>query len=116
KDGFLVDSVWASDHKVFNLSQAPFLPGIHNHHNILAAYGAVRTLGVSVEDFIRGIQTFKGLPHRMEILGTFGGVTVVNDSKGTNTMATARSLATFDQIHWILGGRPKDDDLSALQA
>jgi UDP-N-acetylmuramoylalanine--D-glutamate ligase len=36
-----------------------------------------------------------------------GDVVFINDSKGTNTDATARALAVFDNIYWILGGLAK---------
>ena len=47
----------------------------------------------------------------MEVLGTFGGVTFVNDSKATNPASTAPALAAYPRTHWIVGGLPKGDDL-----
>jgi UDP-N-acetylmuramoylalanine--D-glutamate ligase len=87
------------------------LKGPHNLQNaaIAAAIGA--ELGLPQEAIERGLATFRGLPHRMEVLGTFGGVTFVNDSKATNPASTAPALAAYPRVHWIVGGLPKSDDL-----
>jgi UDP-N-acetylmuramoylalanine--D-glutamate ligase len=58
-----------------------------------------------------GIETFPGLPHRMERVREKGGLLFVNDSKATNPTATAPALAAFDRIRWICGGQAKTDNL-----
>lgn len=45
------------------------LRGQHNLQNATAAYHVCRALGVSHDDIIKGMKTFPGLPHRMEIVG-----------------------------------------------
>ena len=52
----------------------------------------------------------------MERVAEIGGVTYVNDSKGTNTAATAPALAAFDNIHWIVGGLAKEPGLGECEA
>jgi UDP-N-acetylmuramoylalanine--D-glutamate ligase len=42
-------------------------------------------------------------------------VLFVNDSKATNVDATAKALASFDDIYWIIGGRPKEGGLAGLE-
>ena len=73
-------------------------------------------LGLTQAQVLAGLASFRGLPHRMERLGEFGGVLFVNDSKATNPASTAPALAAFPpapgrRIHWICGGLPKGDDL-----
>jgi UDP-N-acetylmuramoylalanine--D-glutamate ligase len=92
-------------------SRWPSLQGPHNAQNALAAIAACEALGVPNEAIDRGLESFGGLPHRMERLGQFGGVHFVNDSKATNPASTAPALAAFDRIRWIVGGLPKDDNL-----
>jgi len=41
-------------------------------------------------------------------------VTWINDSKATNAEATATALVCHQQIHWILGGRPKEGGITIL--
>ncbi len=94
-------------------SRWPSLQGPHNAQNALAAIAACQALGVSEALIDQGLESFKGLPHRMELVATRNGVAYVNDSKATNPDSTAPALAAFDRIHWILGGQAKSDDLDA---
>ena len=61
------------------------------------------------------LRTFTGLPHRMERVAEIAEVAYVNDSKGTNTAASAPALAAFDNIHWILGGLAKEPGLGECE-
>lgn len=94
-------------------SRWPALQGPHNAQNALAAIAVARALGVPETDIDRGLETFAGLPHRMERVATLGGVAWYDDSKATNPESTAPALAAFPRIHWIVGGRAKGDDLDA---
>ncbi len=91
----------------------PSLQGPHNAQNALAAIAVARALGIAEADIDRGLASFTGLPHRMERIATIGGVAYVDDSKATNPDSTAPALGAFGRIHWIVGGRPKGDDLDA---
>ena len=94
-------------------SRWPSLQGPHNAQNALAAIAACQALGVPEPKIDRGLESFTGLPHRMERVATRGGVAFVNDSKATNPESAAPALAAFDRIHWIVGGQAKSDDLDA---
>jgi UDP-N-acetylmuramoylalanine--D-glutamate ligase len=96
-------------------SRWPALQGPHNAQNALAAIAACEALGIDRASIDRGLETFPGLPHRMERVKTRDGVLYVNDSKATNPTSTAPALAAFDRIHWILGGKAKTDDLDACR-
>jgi len=89
----------------------PSLQGPHNRANAAAAVGAVRYLGLDEATIVAGLESFVGLPHRMERVAEKNGVLFVNDSKATNPASTAPALAAFPRIHWIVGGLPKGDDL-----
>ena len=91
----------------------PALQGPHNAHNALAAIAVARALDVDEAAITEGLATFTGLPHRMELVATVNGVAYVDDSKATNPESTAPALAAFDRVHWIVGGKPKGDDLDA---
>ena len=47
---------------------------------------------------------------------TIDGVRLVNDSKATNADATAKALACYDDIYWIVGGQAKEGGLAPLAA
>ncbi|MFQ5353496.1 MAG: glutamate ligase domain-containing protein, partial [Thermodesulfobacteriota bacterium] len=95
--------------------EGPGLKGVHNQENAMAAIAALRLFGVSREDILEGLQGFKGLRHRMEFVRERGGVTFVNDSKGTNTGALMMALkSTPGPVVLIAGGREKHGDYSML--
>jgi len=94
-------------------SRWPSLQGPHNAQNALAAIAVAKALGVPERDIDRGLESFNGLPHRMERVATLDGVTYVDDSKATNPESTAPALGAFPRVHWIVGGRAKGDDLDA---
>jgi len=89
----------------------PALQGPHNAQNASVAIAVCETLGLSEKQVANGLQTYPGLPHRMERVREKDCVLFVNDSKATNPTATAPALAAFDRIRWICGGQPKTDNL-----
>ena len=90
------------------------LPGTHNHQNACAAYAACRALGLAPKVIEAAFETFKGLPHRSQLVGERNGVTFINDSKATNVDSAAKALAAFANVRWICGGLEKEGGLGAL--
>ena len=92
------------------------LPGAHNLENALAALAATLPLGVTPAAVAATFRSFRGLPHRSALVRVLGGVSYVNDSKGTNIDATLKSLEGFPDgtVHLILGGKEKGDDFRRL--
>lgn len=88
--------------------------------NLLAALAAVDLIEPRApRDRIEAaLKTFRGLPHRLERLGTAGGVEYWNDSKATTVHATSaalRRLARRDRpVVLVMGGRDKGEDFAAL--
>jgi UDP-N-acetylmuramoylalanine--D-glutamate ligase len=87
---------------------------MHNAQNALAAFAACSALGLSDDAIRAGLKTFPGLAHRMEEVGRRGNVLFINDSKATNADSTDKALASFDNIFWIAGGRPKAGGITTL--
>ena len=90
------------------------LRGAHNAQNAACATGAALALGLSEEVIQQGLRTFPGLAHRMEEVARKDGVLYVNDSKATNADAAARALASFTDVFWIAGGKPKSGGIAPL--
>ena len=101
---------------VANLSGITPLKGMHNSQNACAAFAACSLAGLTRQEIQKGFESFPGLAHRMEIVGTIGPVTFVNDSKATNSDAAAMALASFERIYWIAGGLPKEGGIESLRA
>ncbi len=113
-DGRLVDSRDGMKRPVGSLAGIASLRGRHNWQNAAAAYGAGISLGLAADAILTAFQSFPGLHHRCEYLGSRNDVHFVNDSKATNIDAAATALAAYDAIRWIAGGRAKSTDLGPL--
>ncbi|CAN5339510.1 UDP-N-acetylmuramate--L-alanine ligase [soil metagenome] len=74
------------------------VPGAHNVANALAALGAVRALGVPLDQAVAALETFAGIRRRMEVVGTADGVTVIDDfaHNPDKIAATLKTLHAFD--------------------
>jgi UDP-N-acetylmuramoylalanine--D-glutamate ligase len=73
-------------------------------------YTFAKLLKISDKSFISSMKSFKGLPHRFEILYKKNNITFINDSKATSFAATEIALSSIKNIYWILGGLPKKND------
>jgi len=93
------------------------LPGLHNAANALAALALCDAVGVAPRAVLPALATFKGLPHRVELVATVDGVTYYDDSKGTNVGATlAAVLGMGCKVAIILGGEGKGQDFTPLKS
>jgi UDP-N-acetylmuramoylalanine--D-glutamate ligase len=100
--------------EVADLTGIGSLRGVHNAQNAMAAFAACSALGLDDETIRKGLRSFPGLAHRMEAIGRKGKVLFVNDSKATNADSTAKALASFNDMFWIAGGRPKAGGITSL--
>ena len=91
--------------------------GIHNVYNALACIAACATLGMDKAKVAKALCEFKGVKHRMELVGESEGVTYIDDSKGTNVDATLKAIecATRPTVI-LLGGKDKGYDYAPLFA
>ena len=78
------------------------LPGRHNMENALAAAAVGRIAGLSDETINAAIRSFKGVEHRLELVGEWAGVRWFNDSKATNPDAGRVALNAFPGAPVIL--------------
>ena len=100
--------------RVLPVEGAP-LPGEHNLSNVLAAIAMGHAAGVAPDRMPAAVVGFKGLEHRLELVGTFNDVRWYNDSKATTPESTFRALEAFrEPIVLIAGGRNKGMDLDPL--
>jgi UDP-N-acetylmuramoylalanine--D-glutamate ligase len=82
----------------------------------MAASAAALASGVPAEAVASALRGFAGVPHRLEEVGTVGGVLYVNDSKATNVSAAARGIESFEGgVHAILGGSLKGGGFDGLR-
>ena len=90
------------------------LRGTHNAENICAAIAATKGL-VEIEDQVKAIKNFKGVPHRLEFVRELNGNKWYNDSIATSPTRTIAGLNSFDEeIVLIAGGYDKHLDYEPI--
>jgi UDP-N-acetylmuramoylalanine--D-glutamate ligase len=99
---------------VANLAGIGSLRGKHNAQNAACATAACVALGIGLPEIQTGLAGFPGLAHRMQQIGRKANVLFVNDSKATNADSAAKALASFTDIFWIAGGKPKTGGIGSL--
>jgi UDP-N-acetylmuramoylalanine--D-glutamate ligase len=80
------------------------LRGAHNAENAMAAALLARACGASPDAVQRGLDSYPGLPHRMEYVRTLDGVEWINDSKATNVDSSLVALRAFERGVWLIAG------------
>ncbi len=85
------------------------LRGAHLLHDVLAASVAARLAGADSAAVRNGVGSFGGVAHRLESVGTHGGVEYVNDSQATIPVAAIAALNAFGDrpVVAIAGGQGK---------
>lgn len=91
------------------------LQGMHNIRNILLAITAAKQLRVENESIVSAVSAFRPLPHRLELVGTYKGVTFINDSLSTTPESTVAAIESLEAVHTIfLGGTDRGYDFTPL--
>ncbi|HSM68481.1 MAG TPA: UDP-N-acetylmuramoyl-L-alanine--D-glutamate ligase [Xanthomonadales bacterium] len=90
------------DRKAFEGIPRQALPGAHNLENLAAALTLMEAAGIDVTDPGAALEAFRGLPHRLQVLGEAGGVLFVNDSLATTPVATLAALMAYRERPVIL--------------
>lgn len=86
----------------------------HDCTNALAASAAAVGGGATLDGVREALRAFRGLPHRVSLVGHHGGVAWYDDSKATSPNAAVTAIRAFGSVVLIAGGRSKVDDLGAL--
>ena len=101
--------------KLYNTSSGQPLKGQHNLYNILAAATSCFLRGASIDEIGDGIRSFKGLEHRIELVGEYAGIVWYNDSIATIPEATIEAVKTLKMVDTlILGGFDRGIDYKIL--
>lgn len=116
------DEIWlAKGEKAIFDTRALRVVGSHNWSNALAVMALADTMKLPFDALLQGLNTFDGLDHRCQWIADHHGVTIYNDSKGTNVGATMAAISAVGQrlngsgkIILLMGGQGKGADFSIL--
>ncbi len=92
------------------------IKGRQNLSNVLAALALGQAVGLPMAGMLAALVEFPGLPHRMQWVEDFNGVTWINDSKATNVGACIAAMEDLTgKIVLIAGGDGKGADFGGLK-
>lgn len=112
--GEVVEYISGNSERLFPLV-TPFLIGEHNKANVLAGIAAGRSLGLPKEKIEKALTTFRGLPHRFELVTKKNDITYINDTAATSPEALLAALNTCTTpVVLIAGGADKNFDFTSL--
>jgi UDP-N-acetylmuramoylalanine--D-glutamate ligase len=91
------------------------LPGAHNVANTTMALAAVEA-ATGRSPGAEALASFRGLPHRLQLVGEVNGVRVFDDSKCTTPEGAVIAIEAFEgaPVHLICGGYDKGVDLAPM--
>ena len=111
KKSIVINKEYAKLTKLENIG----LPGQHNLFNLLAAASGAHCLGISDTKIANVMNTFNGIPHRLEYIAKIDEIDFINDSKATNIDAVKVAIESYEKpIILILGGLAKGNDFAEL--
>jgi len=84
--------------------------------DLVAAGTLARHVGAAGGSIAAVMSSFGPGPHRRTVVGSWGGVTWVDDSKATNPHAAVAAASAYADVVLIAGGRNKGLDLGPLAA
>ena len=99
---------------LFDFSKAR-VRGEHNEANFYATWKVLSLLGIPDLKglFQKFINEFSGVAHRLEYVLTKEGLTLYNDAKSTNSLATTTAIKAFEgssePLYLILGGKLRNE-------
>ncbi len=115
KNNILMKNTLGEDVKIGSLEGLKTLKGLHNQQNVAFIYATAKEFGLNDNEILKALESYLGLPHRQFLVTCENNVSYINDSKATNAEAAARALSCYDNIFWIVGGRPKEGGLQGLE-
>ncbi len=108
-------AVWRGDQR---WGPIPALPGRHNALNACAALTLLDAEGFDAEAGFASLSSFKGLPHRMQIVHEAEGLTFIDDGLATTPEACLNAVEALSErpLALLLGGEDRDQDYAWLAA
>jgi len=114
-DAYLKDAQIFMFNKAIMSCGEVLLKGNHNYMNAMAASLAAHQAEIPNVLIAQTLETFRGVEHRIEVIGTINGIHFVNDSKATTIESLSVALKSFNTpIILIAGGKDKGSDFTKI--
>ena len=98
----------------FKAKEIPLI-GEHNHENIAACVEVAKIFDIDDETIIKAVKSFRPLPHRLQLIGTYKKIIFYDDAISTTPQSTIFAIKTLKKIGTIfLGGEDRGYDFSEL--
>ena len=116
KDQYFCSFQNGQEEKICKITSDFPLKGEHNILNTAAVIAAIICLeNIDKSQISNAIYSFKGLPHRLELVGEFDGITFYNDSISTIPQASIVAVNALKNVNTIiLGGFDRGIDYQIL--
>ena len=105
-----INSINTTLHNIYNYNEINIdniktnLIGTHNRYNIITAIIATNLVGIKKEDALKAVESFNGLEHRLEYVGTFKNIKFYNDSIATACEAVISACNSITDVNTIIIG------------
>ncbi len=116
-----VDGVYIKEEKIYYFDKEIMaidqlgVKGIHNVYNSMFAIGCSKLIGIEDGAIKQGLSDFKGVKHRIELVGELDGVSYYNDSKATNVASSVIGIESMTRpTVLIVGGSEKGESYDQL--
>ncbi len=111
---FKNNKIYYNNNEIYDASCGRKLLGMHNVNNIMFVLTLAEILNLDINKVIETVNNFEALPHRMEYVGVFNGITYYNDSISTIPASCINALNSIKVNTLIIGGLDRGIDYSEL--
>ena len=115
-DIYMQDSkIYFDGKKVYSKDEPRKLLGDYNLNNIMYVLVVSKILNLDLNKTIKSISEFETLPHRLEFVGTYNGISYYDNSIATIPNATIEAVKALENVDTlIIGGMDRGVDYSDL--
>jgi UDP-N-acetylmuramoylalanine--D-glutamate ligase len=101
--------------QVYSKDEPRKLLGDYNLNNIMYVLVVSEILGLDLTKTIKSISEFETLPHRLEFVGTYNGISYYDNSIATIPNATIEAVKALEKVDsLIIGGMDRGIDYKVL--
>ncbi len=98
------NNIYIDNKKVFNANEKRNLIGEHNLINIMLSITVANIIKLDKIKVKKAINSFSPLEHRLELVGTYNGITYYNDAISTIPLATIEGIKALGNVNTLIFG------------